>query len=180
MVLRGDTSAITAPGQFVNIALDGKFLRRPISVCDYDASTLTLIYKVVGSGTAQLSAMGGGTLDILTGLGNGYDISAAGDAPVLIGGGVGVPPMYRLAKDLTAMGKTVSVILGFNTGSEIFLREEFEALGCKVIVTTADGSVGLRGFVTDALKDMDYSYFYACGPEPMLKAVYKEIGRAHV
>ena len=173
MVVRGDTSAITAPGQFVNIALDGKFLRRPISVCDYDASTLTLIYKVVGSGTAQLSAMGGGTLDILTGLGNGYDISAAGDAPVLIGGGVGVPPMYRLAKDLTAMGKTVSVILGFNTGSEIFLREEFEALGCKVIVTTADGSVGLRGFVTDALKDMDYSYFYACGPEPMLKAVYK-------
>ena len=173
MVLRGDTSAITAPGQFVNIALDGKFLRRPISVCDYDASTLTLIYKVVGSGTAQLSAMGGGTLDILTGLGNGYDISAAGDAPVLIGGGVGVPPMYRLAKDLTAMEKTVSVILGFNTGSEIFLREEFEALGCKVIVTTADGSVGLRGFVTDALKDMDYSYFYACGPEPMLKAVYK-------
>ena len=173
MVLRGDTSAISAPGQFVNIALDGKFLRRPISVCDYDASTLTLIYKVVGSGTAQLSAMGGGTLDILTGLGNGYDISAAGDAPVLIGGGVGVPPMYRLAKDLTATGKTVSVILGFNTGSEIFLREEFEALGCKVIVTTADGSVGLRGFVTDALKDMDYSYFYACGPEPMLKAVYK-------
>ena len=173
MVLRGDTSAITAPGQFVNIALDGNFLRRPISVCDYDASTLTLIYKVVGSGTAQLSAMGGGTLDILTGLGNGYDISTAGDAPVLIGGGVGVPPMYRLAKDLTAMGKTVSVILGFNTGSEIFLREEFEALGCKVIVTTADGSVGLRGFVTDALKDMDYSYFYACGPEPMLKAVYK-------
>ena len=173
MVVRGDTSAITAPGQFVNIALDGKFLRRPISVCDYDASTLTLIYKVVGSGTAQLSAMGGGTLDILTGLGNGYDISAAGDAPVLIGGGVGVPPMYRLAKDLTAMGKTVSVILGFNTGSEIFLREEFEALGCKVIVTTADGSVGLRGFVTDALKDMDYSYFYACGPDPMLKAVYK-------
>ena len=173
MVLRGDTSAITAPGQFVNIALDGKFLRRPISVCDYDASTLTLIYKVVGSCTAQLSAMGGGTLDILTGLGNGYDISTAGDAPVLIGGGVGVPPMYRLAKDLTAMGKTVSVILGFNTGSEIFLREEFEALGCKVIVTTADGSVGLRGFVTDALKDMDYSYFYACGPEPMLKAVYK-------
>ena len=176
MVLRGDTSAITAPGQFVNIALDGKFLRRPISVCDYDASTLTLIYKVVGSGTAQLSAMGGGTLDILTGLGNGYDISAAGDAPVLIGGGVGVPPMYRLAKDLTAMGKTVSVILGFNTGSEIFLREEFEALGCKVIVTTADGSVGLRGFVTDALKDMDYSYFYACGPEPMLKAVWKASG----
>ena len=173
MVLWGDTSAITAPGQFVNIALDGKFLRRPISVCDYDERTLTLIYKVVGSGTAQLSAMGGGTLDILTGLGNGYDISAAGDAPVLIGGGVGVPPMYRLAKDLTAMGKTVSVILGFNTGSEIFLREEFEALGCKVIVTTADGSVGLRGFVTDALKDMDYSYFYACGPEPMLKAVYK-------
>ena len=173
MVLRGDTSAITAPGQFVNIALDGKFLRRPISVCDYDSDTLTLIYKVVGSGTAQLASMNGGRLDILTGLGNGYDLSVAGDNPVLIGGGVGVPPLYRLAKDLTAMGKTVSVILGFNTGSEIFLREEFEALGCRVTVTTADGSVGLRGFVTDALKDMDYSYFYACGPEPMLKAVYK-------
>ena len=173
MVLRGDTSAITAPGQFVNIALDGKFLRRPISVSDYDADTLTLIYKVVGSGTAQLASMNGGRLDILTGLGNGYDLSAAGNNPVLIGGGVGVPPLYRLAKDLTAMGKTVSVILGFNTGSEIFLREEFEALGCRVTVTTADGSVGLRGFVTDALKDMDYSYFYACGPEPMLKAVYK-------
>ena len=173
MVLRGDTSAITAPGQFVNIALDGKFLRRPISVCDYDESTLTLIYKVVGSGTAQLASMNGGRLDILTGLGNGYDLSMAEDNPVLIGGGVGVPPMYRLAKDLTALGKTVSVILGFNTASEIFLREEFEALGCRVTVTTADGSVGLRGFVTDALKDMDYSYFYACGPEPMLKAVYK-------
>ena len=173
MVLRGDTSAITAPGQFVNIALDGKFLRRPISVCDYDSDTLTLIYKVVGSGTAQLASMNGGRLDILTGLGNGYDLSVAGDNPVLIGGGAGVPPMYRLAKDLTALGKTVSVILGFNTASEIFLREEFEALGCRVTVTTADGSVGLRGFVTDALKDMDYSYFYACGPEPMLKAVYK-------
>ena len=173
MVLRGDTSAITAPGQFVNIALDGKFLRRPISVCDYDESTLTLIYKVVGSGTAQLASMNGGRLDILTGLGNGYDLTAAGDNPVLIGGGVGVPPLYRLAKDLTALEKQVSVILGFNTASEIFLREEFEALGCRVTVTTADGSVGLRGFVTDALKEMDYSYFYACGPEPMLKAVYK-------
>ena len=173
MVLRGDTSAITAPGQFVNIALDGIFLRRPISVCDYDSDTLTLIYKVVGSGTAQLASMNGGRLDILTGLGNGYDLSAAGNNPVLIGGGVGVPPLYRLAKDLTAMGKTVSVILGFNTASEIFLREEFEALGCKVTVTTADASYGIRGFVTDALKEMDYSYFYACGPEPMLKAVYK-------
>ena len=173
MGLRGDTSAITAPGQFVNIALDGKFLRRPISVCDYDSDTLTLIYKVVGSGTAQLASMNGGRLDILTGLGNGYDLSVAGDNPVLIGGGVGVPPMYRLAKDLTALEKQVSVILGFNTASEIFLREEFEALGCRVTVTTADGSVGLRGFVTDALKDIVYSYFYACGPEPMLKAVYK-------
>lgn len=173
MVLRGDTSAITAPGQFVNIALEGKLLRRPISVCDYDVSTLTLIYKVVGGGTAKLAAMDGGRLDILTGLGNGYDLTAAGDHPVLIGGGVGVPPMYRLAKDLTGLGRDVAVILGFNTKSEIFLREEFAALGCRVTVTTADGSAGLRGFVTDALKDMDYSYFYACGPEPMLKAVYK-------
>ena len=172
MVVRGDTSAITAPGQFVNIALDGKFLRRPISVCDYDASTLTLIYKVVGSGTAQLSAMGGGTLDILTGLGNGYDISAAGDAPVLIGGGVGVPPMYNLAKKLLEQGKQVSVILGFNTKSEIFYENEFRALGCDVTVTTVDGSYGKKGFVTDALPEHS-THFCCCGPEPMLKAVYR-------
>ena len=172
MVLAGDTASITAPGQFVNIALAGKFLRRPISVCDYDCRSLTLIYKAVGSGTAQLAEMRGGSLDILTGLGNGYDLTAAGDAPVLVGGGVGVPPLYRLAKDLLAQGKPVSVILGFNTASEIFLREEFAALGCDVTVTTADGTAGVRGFVTDALKAMDYSYFYACGPEPMLRAVW--------
>ena len=173
MVLEGDTSAITAAGQFVNIQLTGKFLRRPISVCDYDEKTLTIIYKVVGKGTAQMSAMGpGAELDILTGLGNGYDLTLAGDAPVLIGGGVGVPPMYNLAKKLTAMGKSVSVILGFNTQSEIFYEEEFKALGCAVTVTTVDGSYGTKGFVTNALPE-DYTYFYTCGPEPMLKAVYK-------
>ena len=173
MVLEGDTSAITAAGQFVNIQLTGKFLRRPISVCDYDEKTLTIIYKVVGKGTAQMSAMGPGEeLDILTGLGNGYDLTLAGDAPVLIGGGVGVPPMYNLAKKLTAMGKSVSVILGFNTQSEIFYEEEFKALGCAVTVTTVDGSYGTKGFVTNALPE-DYTYFYTCGPEPMLKAVYK-------
>ena len=173
MVLAGDTSAITAPGQFVNILLEGKFLRRPISVCDYDADTLTIIYKVVGKGTAQLKAMvPGQSLDILTGLGNGYDLSCAGDAPVLLGGGVGVPPMYNLAKKLIAMGKEVHVILGFNTASEIFCEEEFQALGCHVTVTTVDGSYGTKGFVTDALPD-SYTYFYTCGPEPMLKAVYR-------
>ena len=173
MVLEGDTSAITASGQFVNIRLTGKFLRRPISVCDYDGKTLTIIYKVVGKGTEQMSSMvPGGKLDILTGLGNGYDLNLAGDAPVLIGGGVGVPPMYNLAKKLVAMGKTVSVILGFNTKSEIFYEEEFKALGCQVTVTTVDGSYGKKGFVTDALPE-NYTYFYTCGPEPMLKAVYK-------
>ena len=136
MILSGDTSAITAPGQFVNIQLTGKFLRRPISVCDYDESTLTIIYKVVGAGTEQMSAMKPGEmLDILTGLGNGYDLSLAGDRPVLLGGGVGVPPMYNLAKKLIAMGKEVSVILGFNTASEIFYEQEFKALGCKTYVT---------------------------------------------
>ena len=173
MVLEGDTSTITASGQFVNIKLTGKFLRRPISVCDYDEKTLTIVYKVVGKGTEQMSAMvPGGELDILTGLGNGYDLSVAGDAPLLIGGGVGVPPMYNLAKKLTAMGKTVTVILGFNTQSEIFYEEEFKALGCQVTVTTVDGSYGTKGFVTNALPGY-YSHFYTCGPEPMLKAVYK-------
>ena len=173
MVLQGDTSAITASGQFVNIALEGKFLRRPISVCDYDADTLTIIYKVVGKGTAQMKDLvPGQKLDILTGLGNGYDLSCAGEAPVLLGGGVGVPPMYHLAKKLVAMGKDVSVILGFNTASEIFYEEQFKALGCHVTVTTVDGSYGVKGFVTDALP-ANYTYFYTCGPEPMLKAVYR-------
>ena len=173
MVLEGDTSAITAPGQFVNILLEGKFLRRPISVCDYDDSTLTIIYKVVGKGTAQMKdIVPGQVLDILTGLGNGYDLSCAGEAPVLLGGGVGVPPMFNLAKKLVAMGKKVTVILGFNTASEIFYEAEFQALGCTVTVTTVDGSYGIKGFVTDALPE-HYTHFYTCGPEPMLKAVYR-------
>ena len=176
MVLEGDTSAITAPGQFVNVKLEGLFLRRPISVCDVDGKRLTIIYKVVGKGTAQMSQMQEGTLDILTGLGNGYDLSLSGNKPVLLGGGVGVPPMYMLAKQLIAQGKKVSVILGFNTASELFYEEEFKALGAAVTVTTVDGTKGVKGFVTDVLKNMDYSYFYTCGPEPMLKAVYKASG----
>ena len=173
MVLGGDTSAITAAGQFVNIQLDGLFLRRPISVCDYDENTLTIIYKVVGKGTQAMSKMADGQLDILTGLGNGYNLTVSGDHPVLVGGGVGVPPMYNLAKKLLCEGKKVTVILGFNTKSEIFYEEEFKNLGCDVLVTTVDGSYGVKGFVTDALKDVSYSYFYSCGPEPMLKALYK-------
>ena len=174
MVLEGDTSAITAPGQFVNLQLDGMFLRRPISVCDYDAETLTLVYKVVGKGTEAMSKMvSGQKLDILTGLGNGYDLTLSGDHPVLLGGGVGVPPLYNLAKKLLAEGKKVSVILGFNTKSEIFYEDAFKSLGCDVTVTTVDGSYGVKGFVTTALETMDYSYFYTCGPEPMLKAIYK-------
>ena len=173
MVLEGDTSAITAPGQFVNIQLEGKFLRRPISVCDWSETTLTIIYKVVGKGTEQMKAMvPGQKLDILTGLGNGYDMTLAGDHPVLIGGCVGVPPMYGLAKRLSEQGVKFSVILGFNTQSEIFYEEQFQALGANVQVTTVDGSYGIKGFVTDAL-NMDYTYFYTCGPEPMLKAVYR-------
>ena len=174
MTLEGDTSAITAPGQFVNIRLAGKFLRRPISVCDWEAGKLTLVYKVVGHGTAQMAAKTPGeALDILTGLGNGYDLTLTGENPVLVGGGVGVPPMYGLAKLLRALGKPVQVILGFNTKNEIFYEEAFKALGCTVYVTTVDGSYGIPGFVTDALKDLSYSHFCACGPEPMLKALYK-------
>ena len=173
MRLSGDTSDITASGQFVNVKLEGKFLRRPISVCDCENGVLTLVYKVVGKGTEDMSRMKtGDRLDILTGLGNGYDLSPAGDRPLLLGGGVGVPPMYMLAKQLRAMGKSVSVILGFNTRDEIFYEEEFRALGCDVTVATADGSYGVRGFVTNAMEGMDYTYFYTCGPEPMLKAVY--------
>ena len=173
MVLQGDTSAITAPGQFVNIQLDGLFLRRPISVCDVQGDLLTIIYKVVGKGTRQMSQMNEGKLDVLTGLGNGYDLSTAGDRPVLIGGGVGVPPMYLLAKELIKQGREVQVILGFNTKEEVFYEDQFKALGAAVTVTTVDGSYGIKGFVTDALKNMQYTYFYTCGPEPMLKAVYQ-------
>ena len=173
MVLRGDTSAITAPGQFVNIKLEGMFLRRPISVCDVEGDKLTIIDKVVGKGTEAMSKMEKGTLDILTGLGNGYDLSLTGDKPVLLGGGVGVPPMYLLAKKLKEQGKDVAVILGFNKQEEIFYEEEFKALGCTVYVTTVDGSYGIKGFVTDALKNVEYTHFCTCGPEPMLKAVYR-------
>ena len=174
MVLSGDTSAITAAGQFVNIQLSGKFLRRPISVCDYNDETLTIVYKVVGKGTEQMSAMAPGeALDILTGLGNGYDLTLSGNKPVLLGGGVGVPPMYGCAKKLVELGIKPTVILGFNTADEIFYEDEFKALGCETIVTTVDGSYGVKGFAVAPLENMDYTYFYTCGPEPMLKAVYK-------
>ena len=173
MVLRGDTDEITAPGQFVNIKLDGLFLRRPISVCDVNGDLLTIIYKVVGKGTKLMSSMKEGKLDVLTGLGNGYDLTCSGDKPVLLGGGVGVPPMYMLAKQLIAQGKQVQVILGFNTASEVFCEKAFRELGADVTVTTVDGSYGTKGFVTDVLKNMSYTYFYTCGPEPMLKAVYR-------
>ena len=172
MILAGDTSDITRPGQFVNIKLDGLYLRRPISVCDAEEGKLTLIYKVVGKGTEQMRDMTEGTLDILSSLGNGYDTSLSGEKPLLIGGGVGVPPLYMLAKELRKEGKEVSVILGFNTKDEIFYEEEFKALGCKVYVTTVDGSYCIKGFVTEAMKEIDYTHFFTCGPEPMLKAVW--------
>ena len=174
MKLQGDVSDITSSGQFVNIKLDGLYLRRPISVCDCEGDVLTLIYKVVGKGTEQMAKMNAGEeLNILTGLGNGYDISLSGDKPLLLGGGVGVPPLYMLCKKLIAEGKKVSVVLGFNTKEEIFCEEDFKVLGADVFVTTVDGSYGIKGFVTDAMKDIDYSYFYTCGPEPMLKAIFK-------
>ena len=160
------------PGQFVDIRLDGLFLRRPISVCDFENGELTLIYKVVGKGTeAMKKLLPGAELSVLTGLGNGYDLAAAGERPLLIGGGVGVPPLYMLAKRLVREGKAVSAVLGFNTKAEVFCEDEFRALGCAVTITTADGSYGTRGFVTDALPG-DASYFYACGPMPMLRAVF--------
>lgn len=172
MSLEGDTSAITKPGQFINIKLDGFFLRRPISVCDCENGKLLIIYKVVGNGTKEMSELPvGAELDILSGLGNGYDTSKSGDCPVLIGGGVGVPPMYLLCKKLVSEGKKATVILGFNSEKEVFGVDEFKATGAEVYVTTADGSVGTKGFVTDVLKNLHYTYFYTCGPMPMFKAI---------
>ncbi len=172
MVLAGDTSAITATGQFVNILLEGKYLRRPISICDWDGDSITLIYKVVGGGTEQMAKMPiGEKLDLLVGLGNGYNTAKSGVKPLLIGGGVGVPPLYALCKKLIAEGKKPQVVLGFNKAEEVFLKDEFEALGATVTVATADGSVGVKGFVTDAMKEMDYDYFFTCGPEPMFRAI---------
>ena len=180
MTLAGDTQWITAPGQFVNIALEGKFLRRPISVCDYDAGRLTLIYKVVGEGTAQMSRMTPGMeLDLLTGLGNGFTPKEESQRPLLVGGGVGVPPLYHLARRLLAAGKPVEVVLGFNTAREVFYEEEFQALGCSVTVATADGSRGVKGFVTTAIAErgLEFDYFYACGPLPMLRALCEGVAQ---
>ena len=175
MVLEGDTQYITHSGQFINIELEGKFLRRPISVSDYDAQTITIIYKVVGSGTDQMSHMAPGTkLDILTGLGNGFNTENSAERPLLVGGGVGVPPLYNLCKRLLTEGKRPVVILGFNTREEIFYEEEFKALGVDVYCSTADGSHGTKGFVTDVIREkaLSFDYLYTCGPLPMLKALY--------
>ena len=172
MVLEGDTSALTAPGQFVNLTVEGCYLRRPISVFDWDETTVTIIYKVVGEGTEKMSAWKVGyECDVLVGLGNGFNTAKSGDKPLLIGGGVGIPPMYGLCKRLIAEGKKPTVILGFNKADEIFCKEDFEAIGAETIVTTVDGSVGVKGFVTDAMKDVDYTYFYTCGPMPMFRAI---------
>ena len=172
MELEGETSALTRPGQFINFKIEGLYLRRPISVCDYSDNTITVIYKVVGEGTEIMSkAEKGDEFDILVGLGNGFDTSLSGEKPLLIGGGVGVPPLYKLCKELIAKGKEVSVVLGFNNESEIFYKNEFEALGAKVYITTVDGSYGIKGFVTNAMEEIDFDYFYTCGPEPMFKAI---------
>lgn len=174
MTLAGDTSAITAPGQFVNIKLDGFFLRRPISVCDCVGENLTLIYKAVGRGTEQMSRMTTGeNLDLLTGLGNGYNTRTSGDSPLLVGGGVGVPPMYMLCKELISEGKNVTVVLGFNSKDDVFYEDEFKALGADVHISTADGTYGTKGFVTDVIKNLQYTFFYTCGPEPMFRAMHK-------
>jgi len=171
MVLKMDEMSELKPGQFVNVKLEPFFLRRPISICDVREDELTLIYKAVGEGTKKMAELKEGSLDLLVGLGNGYDLSKSGERPLLIGGGVGVPPLYYLAKELRKQGKDVSVILGFNKKDEIFMEKEFEDLGCKVKVTTADGSYGTKGFVSDVMDEVEYSYFYTCGPMPMLKAV---------
>lgn len=176
MALTGDTSAFTRPGQFANIKLDGFYLRRPISVCDYDANGLILIYKTVGEGTEYMSQLlPGGKLDLLTGLGNGFDTALSGENPLLIAGGGGVPPMVKLAKALIAEGKKVTAVIGFNKASEVYCEDALKKLGVNVFVTTADGSYGVKGFVTDVMKSLDYSFFYTCGPLPMYRAIRKTV-----
>lgn len=176
MVLEGDTSALTRPGQFVNIKIDGLYLRRPISVCDYDDKTITLIYKAVGVGTDKMAEMKeSGELDLLVGLGNGFDVGLSGDRPLVIGGGVGIPPLYGLCKELIKAGEKPVAVLGFNNAEEIFYKDEFEALGVKTVIATVDGSFGVKGFVTDAMKLLSYDYFYTCGPMPMFKAIESEV-----
>ncbi|MBQ7855665.1 MAG: dihydroorotate dehydrogenase electron transfer subunit [Alistipes sp.] len=178
MCLAGDTSAITRPGQFVELSIEGLFLRRPISVCNFDEGRLTLVYKVVGKGTADMAAMQvGRKVDVLTGLGNGFNVEVECERALLVGGGVGVPPLYRLARELVARGHKVSVVLGFNTASEIFYEQEFRSLGVDVVVATADGSQGVKGFVTDAIREsgVEADYFYSCGPLPMLKALSQSV-----
>ena len=174
MILKGDTSYITFPGQFINIKIDDLYLRRPISICDYDKETITIIFKVVGHGTEKMAEMGKGTkLDILTGLGNGFNKTRSGKSPLLVGGGVGTPPMYRLCKELIDEGKSPIVVLGFNSKEDVFFEDEFKKLGAEVYISTVDGSYGTKGFVTDVIKDLEnYTYHYACGPLPMLKALY--------
>ncbi len=174
MVLAGDVSAVTTPGQFLNLALAGKYLRRPISVCDCDGQNVTILYKVVGKGTAQMASMTAGErLDVLTGLGNGFDVSAARGHTLLIGGGIGAAPLYWLARELKARGKKTTAVLGFNSAQDVYYQNEFAALCDRVVIATADGSEGVKGFVTDAMAGLSCDYFYTCGPEPMLKAVYK-------
>jgi len=175
MVLSGDTSSLTNPGQFINIALEGLYLRRPISVCHYEEGQITIIYKAVGKGTKQMAKMAPGEkLDVLCGLGNGFDVSkAAGKKAAVIGGGVGVPPMYGTARELIKNGVEVTAILGFGTKDMAFYIEEFKKLGAEVMVTTDDGTLGLKGFVTDALKQTDCDYYFACGPQPMLRSLHR-------
>lgn len=175
MRLQGDTSAFTTPGQFLNLSLPGYYLRRPFSICDWQAGEATIIYKVLGQGSGEMTAFAPGvSLDVLTGLGKGFNLDKSGDRPLLIGGGVGVPPLYRLAKELVARGRQVTVALGFGSGDEVFYKEEFSALGAEVRVATMDGSAGMKGLVTDACDLRACSYFYACGPTAMLKAICEQ------
>lgn len=176
MRLSGDFSSITAPGQFVNFAVEGCYLRRPISVCDVENGILTVVYKTVGKGTEIMSRIRPGeTMDVLSGLGNGYDVGAGGERPLLIGGGAGVPPMYMLCKALVRAGARPVAVLGFNSRNEVFYEDEFKAACAETHVTTVDGSYGIKGYVTDVIGKLDYTYFYACGPEAMFKAVEKTV-----
>ena len=184
--LAGDASAFTRPGQFAEISVEGLFLRRPISVCDWNDVELLLLVKAVGKGTNALRDLkSGASLDILTGLGNGFEVGqgtegTSASRTVLVGGGIGIAPLYALARQLSVersrigIAAPLPVILGFRKAADVFYVKEFVELGCNVMVATEDGSMGTRGFVTDVLSahpELCYAYAYACGPMPMLRAV---------
>lgn len=179
MVLQGkEASYVSNPGQFINIKLNDSlqpYLRRPMSISDYSDDTITIVFRVVGEGTKILKEKQvGDQLDCLIGLGNGFEVKKDHKA-ILIGGGLGTPPLYKLGKELVKQGVEVTTVLGFNSKENVFYEDKFKELG-NCYIATMDGSVGQKGTVVDVINQVGLTFdtYYTCGPEPMLKALVKE------